>query len=336
MIFADDDGKNQNSKEFRNMTVDEFLYSHYKDCEGNELFQYIYPVALGVREILVQHRYAQEAIELCKEIKQDMYKYMSTDAAEDIFEDFNDIQEKAANHKLWEPFRTSIDYNWANDEPNDNMNKRSKQTKRSNDHEQQKQPRMSYVQATKNQESTPNTPVQPRQQGTTNHPPQENEFDTMTQFQKLLEQSEAKQHERLSKLEVTQQEQAKNQKSFEDKQERSNRHMLQEIQNTNDNINNKVIVTIEQTNNNIMDIRQQLIAIVMNFNIPKDNIQQPASFNSDDDMILDKDINKRNIQGTLRDGNGNIADCDKENFTAGGNHNNCNFSKTDYFGDRNP
>jgi hypothetical protein len=137
-------------------------------------------------------------------------------------------------------------------------------------------------------------------------------------------------------LEATQQEQAKNQKSFEEKQERSNKHMLQEIQNTNDNINNKVMVTIKKTNNNIMDIRQQLIAIVMNFNIPKDDIQQPASFSSDDDIILDKDINKRNIQGNLRDDNGNIADCDKANFSAGGNHNNCNFNKTHYFGDRNP
>jgi hypothetical protein len=145
-------------------------------------------VALGVREILVQHRYAQEAIELCKEIKQDMYKYMSPDAAKEIFEDVNYIQEKAANHKFWEPFRTSIDYNWANDEPNDDTNNKSKQIKLSRDHNLHKQPRMPYVQATKNHVSTSNTPVQPRQQGTANHPSQHNEFDTMTQFQKQLAQ----------------------------------------------------------------------------------------------------------------------------------------------------
>jgi hypothetical protein len=64
--------------------------------------------------------------------------------------------------------------------------------------------------------------------------------------------------------------------------------MLQEIQITNDNTNNKVMVMIEKTNNNIMDIPKQLIAIVMNLNIPKQETMQLASLNSDDAMILEK------------------------------------------------
>jgi sensor c-di-GMP phosphodiesterase-like protein len=152
---------------------------------------------------------------------------MSQDAAEEIFEDVKYIQDKAANHNSWEPFCTSIDYNWTNDQPlNDDTNNKSKQTKRSSEHDLHKQPRMSYVQATKNPVSSsiiiPAQPLPPQQQGTAYHTSQNYEFDTLTQFQKQLSQLEAKQQEQLSKLEAKQQEPAQNQKSFEAKQELSN------------------------------------------------------------------------------------------------------------------
>jgi hypothetical protein len=51
MIYINEDYDNYNSKKSdqNNVTVVEFLYRHYKDCDVAELFTYIYPVALGVR-----------------------------------------------------------------------------------------------------------------------------------------------------------------------------------------------------------------------------------------------------------------------------------------------
>jgi hypothetical protein len=118
MIFTDDDDKTKSNiiNAQRDITVENFLYSHYKDCNGIGLFVYIYPVALGVREILVKHHHAQEAIELCKVIKEDMFKYMSYEAAEKIFEDVLHIQQKASIHTLWVPFLTPNNYKEASEE----------------------------------------------------------------------------------------------------------------------------------------------------------------------------------------------------------------------------
>jgi ribosomal protein S25 len=136
-------------------------------------------------------------------------------------------------------------------------------------------------------------------------------------------------------------------KSFREKQEQANNHVLAEIKSTNDAINNNVLVTMEKTNNNILEIRKevvemknltsqvQLIINMMNINIQKEeNILR----NSSDDMIIDKDVNKRNLYGTLRDSDGNLQQCDhnKENYTTGGNQNKCTHNDIDYVGTSNP
>jgi hypothetical protein len=154
-----------------NVTVTEFLYRNYKDCDGNELFTYIYPVALGVREMLVQHRHAQEVIELCKVLKEDMFLYMSIDAAEEIFENVDQIAEKSINHTKWGPFLTPTNYQEAYDEPSNlKSDTDRKHYKRTNKMASHKVQNMSYAQTVKSAATNiPNVSPQPHQQDQGKH-----------------------------------------------------------------------------------------------------------------------------------------------------------------------
>jgi hypothetical protein len=358
MIFAEENEQPNidYNKEYCNSTVDEFLYKHYKDCNGKELFQHIYPVALGVREILVQHKHAKEVIELCKEIKEDMFLHMSFDAADEIFDDVDAIRVKSINHSIWEPFSTPNNYNeaYAQQTYNDKMENR-KYYKRSNDTELAQRPKISYAQATSNQVTQSNTQLCPHDNHTSkmvtpkeslNHPNAEMQLfrqqllelkATQADFETKQEQSNSRMFEELKRtndhIKITQED-------FEAKQEKC----------TNDYINNNVMPTIAKTNNDISEIKQQIFSLeVLNNNVnavlqyvklqaQHNATIQNSSSNNTNDMMIDKDGYKRSFNGKLRDDNGNIswAENHKENIPTGGNQNNCNINETEFFGASNP
>jgi myo-inositol-1-phosphate synthase len=84
--------------------------------------------------MLVQHHHAHEVIERCEVIKQDMFLYMSFEAAEEMFENVEQIQDISINHNKWKPFQTSTHFNEANDEPLHNKSEAVlKHSKRSNE-----------------------------------------------------------------------------------------------------------------------------------------------------------------------------------------------------------
>jgi hypothetical protein len=87
---------------------------------------------MGVRELLVEQKHAKEAVELCKEIKEDMLLYMTEDATHKISDDVLSVKKKAKDHSPWEPFTFANAYNGQYSEDNDKVdsvqNKRSKNT----------------------------------------------------------------------------------------------------------------------------------------------------------------------------------------------------------------
>jgi hypothetical protein len=123
------------------------------------------------------------------------------------------------------------------------------------------------------------------------------------------------------------------QQELETKQAQTNNHIPKS---TNDTINNNVLVTMEKTSNDISDIRTQMIAMEhLTSNVSR---KKAKLLNNKDDMMIDKDANKRNLLGTLRDSNGNIQanEHNKEIISAGGNQNKCTYNETDYVGNYHP
>jgi hypothetical protein len=101
--------------------------------------------------------------------------------------------------------------------------------------------------------------------------------------------------------------------------------MLTELKTTNDIINNNILIPIEKTTQDISDIRQQMMAMQdltshvrlisqMNNNTPNKYTQIR---NNNEEMVIDKDANKRNLYGKLRNGEGYIYanENNKENIT---------------------
>jgi hypothetical protein len=349
MIYRDENEKENSAetKDHRNVTVEEFLYKHYKDCDGKRLFQYIYPVALGVREILVQHRHANEAIELCKEIKEDMFMYMSLEAAEEIFENVEDIKDKAINHSLWEPFCTPHYYKEAYDQPTATETTAERTiSKRSSETEPHKYPKLSYAQVTNNK-------TKPSSKSSGQIEQNNSQSTHNARSQNLLSEEMKLVRQQLLELKNKQDEQENHQKSFQSfqaKQEQSNNHILAEIKRTNDHINNNIMTTIEKTHNDISNIEKQMFTIqdlnskvnsVLQFvqmHIQGAPLNQHSQFRTSNDMMIDKEINKRNHNGNLRDDNGNIswAESNKENTSTGGNQNKCILTEPDSFGNCHP
>jgi hypothetical protein len=137
------------SDEYGNMTTIEFLKSKYKDGQGNQIFQHCYPVSLGIREFLVLQRHAQEAMDLCKGIKEDMLQYMAYDAADAIFDDVDAIKSRAHEHEPWAPFVTANEYEHvdSNAEKEDAL-LNSKRTKRTSNNISTNNNHMTYRDAT--------------------------------------------------------------------------------------------------------------------------------------------------------------------------------------------
>jgi hypothetical protein len=342
-MLSEEDEANHNSeniKDIKHMTVSEFMRAMYTDGSGNKLFQFIYPVTLGVREMLVKHHQANEAIELCKVIKEDMYKYMSHDAAAAIFEENDLIQQKAKYHSLWEPFTTANNISEATEEPSDDISVTHKTSnKRNSEHEIAKYPKLSYAKAVNNSNNTRSKSII--------------ENKTAPSFFQCAETLKLFQNQ-LNKIEAKQQEQDAINLANEQKSERANQFMLEEIKRTNEQTKQSVIaavdVAMEKTNQKVNNIEQQMVDIkikndsfesvikYLHYKMSKDEQFLGEVIGKSDDMMLDKENYKRNIHGNLRDdfGHNQRTLCERNNLDLGGNHSNCTNAETDLFGNRNP
>jgi hypothetical protein len=156
--------------------------------------------------------------------------------------------------------------------------------------------------------------------------------------------------QQLLELKTTQQQLDQQHKTFEAKQLQSNNYMLEEIKRTNETINTDVMTNIEKTHHEISDIKKEMFTLKeLNSNvnavlqfvtqyIRNDAQKKQTTTYINDDMMIDKEGNKRNFNGKLRDDNGNVPthNNNKENTSTGGNHNNCNTHMTDLIVNCNP
>lgn len=95
---------------YGDITVRQFLLSKYKTGTGVPLFRFCFPVKYGMREFVVKTEHAQEAIDFCKVAKEDMLAYMTNDAPGMIFENVQDIVDRAVDHVMWEPYTMANEY----------------------------------------------------------------------------------------------------------------------------------------------------------------------------------------------------------------------------------
>jgi hypothetical protein len=346
MNYDDNEGT-EKTKDFKHMTVSEFMQSKYTDGTGNRLFQFIYPVTLGVRELLVKHHHANEAIELCKVIKEDLFKYMSYAAAEEIFEDIELINQRATQHSFWEPY-TTANFISESTEPATTPTTEAEKTsyKRRNDHDPVKYPKLSYINAvnnTKNFSSAPPTGPKPYPQKGNKVANFFNCVETFKTFQDQLNKMEAKQLEQ----------DAKN-LAHEKKLEKTNNNMLDEIKRTNEHNKQSILIAVdnamEKTNVEVHNIQRQMTEIkskndsfasviqYLEWKMQKDAQYNDDFLTKDEDMMIEKENYKRNAHGVLRDDYGHSQRilCEHNNKEIGGNQNNCNNHETDLFGDSCP
>ena len=138
------------------MTVRQFLLTKYKTGTGEPLFRFCYLVKYAMREFVVKTEHAKEAIEFFKIAKEDMLAYMSNDAPGMIFENIQEIKDRAADHvNKWEPYTMANEYDAImleqeeKSKPNHKRNK-TEHGNNGNDNNRKGNARQSYSEATKN------------------------------------------------------------------------------------------------------------------------------------------------------------------------------------------
>jgi hypothetical protein len=319
--MLDDNEKVPTIDEFGEMTFSEFLLSKYKDGQGNKIFDYCYPVSLGIRELLVTHNHASEAITLCKTVKVDSLHYMTFEAANKIFTDTITLHVKKLDHVQWKPFMTANNYNEVDSSVNENNYPASyKRYRIDNASIDQKVKQLSYkdiaIKHNKRQESTYTT------QNNLSNCPENNQNKTKID---LLE----------SRLEAME----KKQNAQEDKLDKTSKAIFTEIRKTNDksNQNNnelreiKAQISTMATQGWILETFGELLSVTKHIK-SQFPVKEQHGNKSNNNMILDKETNKRhNAEFTCDD-----YDSDKENNGLGGNQTKCKYSKSDYFGNCSP
>jgi hypothetical protein len=293
---------------------------------------------------MVKHCHANEVIELCKTIKEDMFKYMTYQAAEEIFEDVESIQEKASSHTLWEPYTMPNHFEEAIDEKNDeNSTLERKHNKRASEQSIHKYPKQSYANAVGT-----NSTIKPPPQSSS--PPETRQSSIQHTINVKTKETLNSIQQHLLKLEAKQQEHEAKQQQNATKADKSTAFLLSEIKRTNESTQESVILAMEKTNYEVTKIQRQMAQVVtknesfhdvlqyMRFKMSQDDqYKQPTSC-LNDDMQLDKDSNKRNLHEILLDDNGNLHSSyhDKENIATGGNQSNCAINGQNYFGHHSP
>jgi hypothetical protein len=335
-IMADDDDATpvEPDDKYRNATVNEFLKTNYKDIHGEPLFQFCYPVSLGIREMNVNMKHAHEAIHLCKTIKADMLQYMSDEAAEEIFEDVKSIRDQAKSHTPWVPYDIAQNYNPIESESestHDNTSDRKK-SKRVFGHDSTVKPSISYKQA-----ATNNMHSAPKPAASDSNP---TSTDSSTELFNSLTEEMRSFRSQLATLQ-------KNQKSQDEKVEKNTTKLVADIVNMKKDQAN--------TQNDVQSIKHQMqemttktwmedrfekmdhrfgkIDKVMDFMV--NFIHCTTNHTESDKMLVDKELLKRNNEEISGQNNDSylLDDCDKENYASGGNQFKCIKQKTDCFGE---
>ena len=93
-----------NVSNLRHLNVCQYILNKYKDIDGEKLFNYGYPVSLGIRELIVNQKHYFEAKDLCSVMKYDLVKVMSYEAGSTIFDDYIEIKEASDQYLPWEPY----------------------------------------------------------------------------------------------------------------------------------------------------------------------------------------------------------------------------------------
>jgi hypothetical protein len=343
-IMADDDdiAPAETETNLSNMTVQEFLLQNYKDINGEPIFQFCYPVSLGIRELNVNSNHAHEAIHLCKVIKQDMLLYMSDDAASAIFEDVKSLADQAKSHSPWIPYDIETNYIPVESEENYEaaFNDRKK-TKRTNNNDSKIQSNYSYKTAVTN-----NITKEINNIPTSNNPSSAITKTKPTNHHTITDELLSLK----SQLLVLQ----TNQKTFEEKSDaKTNKLIIDMKKMQNDNKCTKEDVTSiknqmqEMTTKTWMENRFEKMDTkfdkmdkVMDYMLHYMDSNNRSNNKKDycyDDMNIDKDILKRsNYEISEADtDNHELYDHEKENYARGGNQINCN-NQPDIFGKHNP
>jgi hypothetical protein len=337
------------SVEYGNMTTTEFLKLKYKDGQGNQIFHHCYPVTLGIREFMVLQRHAQEAIDLCKVIKEDLLQYMSDDAADAIFDDIDDIKSRAVEHEPWAPFVTANEYEHVdlNAEKEDAL-LNSKKAKRNANNISTNNHQMTYRDATKKSNVNNNKTLttknsQPSSQGQDNN---EKENQILCDIQKKLSELETKQ------------------KEHEDKFEKSTADIITKMQNTEHKFaqsTTEIITKMEKTDKKLDIIEtktEKMLTADFMFEYfgdflnaqhkskknkkhksrSTDSLIDDDTYSDEDGMLLDNIHHTNNKIGKTRQNFAYSLDeeNDKENYTTGGDQIKRATNKTDYFGNCGP
>jgi vacuolar-type H+-ATPase subunit D/Vma8 len=93
------------TRQDKQQTVREFLSTHYKTWDGQQLFKTVHMEASGIIEVLVTEARFIEAKRCIEQIRQDMTCYMTAAASKASFDDYKLLQQRADCHFLW----TAID-----------------------------------------------------------------------------------------------------------------------------------------------------------------------------------------------------------------------------------
>jgi hypothetical protein len=314
---------------YGNMTVTEFLLKKYKDGNGQNLFQHCFPVSMGIRELLVEQKHAQEAIELCKEIKEDMLLYMTDDAAHKIFDDVSSVKKKAKDHSPWEPFTFANAYkeyiSTDNDKSDSAQNKRSKNVL---DKLENKSQRVSYKDvAEKNNKRERSPPIAKI----------ENKVNESEIFRKEIKETK----EEIESLKIIIHT-IKNKQNDQDKKlDTSTKVMLNEIQ-KNTEQTKLCTVELQKTKDEVKAAKGNMVSQEWLLETFGDLLKLAGNLNNHstsnhnhtttDNMMLEKENCKRkNSEDSL-----DAFDYDKENIGIGGNQTNCNNAQSEVVGNRYP
>jgi hypothetical protein len=335
--------------EYGHMTTTEFLKSKYKDGLGNQIFHHCYPVTLGIREFMVLQRHAQEAIDLCKVIKEDMLPYMSSDAAEAIFEDIDSIRLRAEAHEPWGPFITANEYEHVDSKvEKEDALLNSKKIKRNVDQASTSNHQMTNRDATMKTDKNNGTSKVKKPNNTDQQASENNVIE-----HQVLKDIQTK----LSALETKH-------KEHEDMFERSTADIITKIQNTENNFErstSKIITKMKQTDKKIDMIEtktQQMLTSEFMFeyfgdflnskykskkakkqkSAPTNDSDVETTDSDNDSMLVDKVNYKCKDTGSESNNDHYLSDIahDKENYSAGGDQIKCAKNKADYFGNRYP
>jgi hypothetical protein len=96
--------------EYAKLAVSEFIMKKYTDYNNEPIVKICYDLINGARELIMKKQNYNEADELCKSLKLDIYYYMTGDAGSETFANHMDMMMKMESYIPWEPYKLAEDY----------------------------------------------------------------------------------------------------------------------------------------------------------------------------------------------------------------------------------